>query len=154
MKYEKIHIKTPDDIVALLKYWAKRREENFLAITLDGYHDVIRVHHITKGIVNKTIVHPRECFYLAIKDNAVAIVFVHNHPSGYVEPSQEDNGIIQNLNMAGVILGINVVDNLIIAKNGKYYSYFQNGKMNKWYNEIEMNNYVNMIAAENNKECL
>jgi DNA repair protein RadC len=145
---EKITIRTPNDIAVLLERWTKKREENFLAITLDGHHDVIRVHHISKGIANKTIVHPRECFYPAIKDNAVAVVFTHKHPSGYVQPSEEDNNIAVMLEMAGEILGIHVLDNLIIAKHGLLYSYYKNGRMPIEYTEKDKKDYAKLMAAE------
>jgi DNA repair protein RadC len=86
-------IRHPEDVYSVVKNWAKRKEENFLAVTLNGAHNVIKVHHITKGLVNKTIIHPRECFYPAIKDYATSVVFVHNHPSGNAEPSGDDRNV-------------------------------------------------------------
>jgi DNA repair protein RadC len=146
-----ITIKTPYDIAALLDKWARRREENFIAITLNTHHDVIKVHHISKGSAEKTVVHPRESFYHAIKENVVNIVFAHNHPSGYVQPSPEDNDMATKLEMAGMILGIPVLDNLIFAKNGLFYSYRANKKMNdnSFYTVDEVKAYAELIAAEN-----
>jgi len=134
----------PGDIFNLLKKWARKREENFLLITLNGAHEVIKIHHITKGIVNKTIVHPRECFYPAIKDYAVSVVFAHNHPSGQNKPSEDDNEINIRLKMSSEILGFNMLDNLIITKNS-YFSYREHGELY----EINTNNKIaELIAAE------
>jgi DNA repair protein RadC len=146
-----ITIRTTYDIAALLDKWARRREENFIAITLNTHHDVIKVHHISKGSAEKTVVHCRESFFHAIKDNAVKIAFAHNHPSGYVQPSPEDNDMATKLEMAGMILGIPVLDNLIIARNGLFYSYRANKKMNDdtIYTVDEVKAYAELIAAEN-----
>jgi DNA repair protein RadC len=148
---QQIRITTPADILAITGRWKKRREENFLAITLNGAHAVIRVHHITKGIVNRTIVHPRECFLPAIKDYSTAIAFVHNHPSGSAEPSPEDDTITNRLCMAGSILGINVLDHIIIVPNGNYYySYRRSGKIKGDYSNYELKDFIDAIAAEDN----
>ena len=148
---EKISIRTPVDAVALLKKWANHRQENFLAITLTCKHEVIRVHHITKGILNKTIVHPRECFFPVIRDNASAVMFAHNHPSGYKWPSQDDDDICKRLEMASEILGFHMIDNIIITNDGSYYSYAEEGKMENKYTDEEISDFVDMIAAENMK---
>jgi len=142
----RIQITSPKDIATLLSKWSRKREENFLEVTLDGGHVVIKVHHISKEIANKTIVHPRECFYPAIKDNAVALVFAHNHPSGRVLPSPEDDDIFERLKMAGDILGFHILDNLIISKYG-FYSYRQEGRY-KDYSNNELKNYAELLAAD------
>lgn len=129
---EKIQIKNPSDALPALKRWQKQRQENFIVITLDGAHQIIKVHHVTKGLVNKTIVHPREVFYPAIKDFSTAIMCVHNHPSGSVEPSPEDDEITDRICMAGSILGIRVLDHIIITRFGDYYSYRSNGRISDY----------------------
>ena len=144
----KVLVRSPSDILGILKRWRNRRQENFLAITLDGKHAVIKTHHISKGIVNKTMTHPRECFWPAIKDNAAAIVFAHNHPSGTPEPSPDDNETTDRLCMAGSILGINVLDHVIITKNDNYYSYRRSGGIKDNFTHSELDDFSNMIAAE------
>ena len=114
---ERVKIRFPTDILSLVKRWRNCRQENFIAITLDGSHSVIKVHHISKGLANRTIVHPRECYYPAIKDNAVAIAFVHNHPSGRSKPSENDVEITRRLCAAGKILGFHVLDHIIFTKD-------------------------------------
>jgi DNA repair protein RadC len=126
---EAIQIKNPYNILPLIHKWKNCRQENFLTITLNGAHEVIKVHHISKGLVNKTIVHPRESFYPAIKDLAVAFIFVHNHPSGNASPSSEDEEITSRLSMTAEILGINMLDHIIITPKDTFYSFRQEGKM-------------------------
>ena len=148
---DKVCIQHPQDIAALLKKWSKKRQENFLLITLDGSHTVIRVHHITKGLVNRTLVHPRECFFPAIKDNATAVIFAHNHPSCHVDPSLEDEDMNKKLKMASEILGFHMMDNVIITKYGQFYSFRVNGKLSDEFSDEEYEDYTRMVAAENRK---
>lgn len=106
-------IRTPSNIFALVQPLASAKQECFFAVTLDGAHQPIRTHLVSKGLVNRTVVHPREVFAPAIEDRAVAIIVAHNHPSGQLEPSSEDIEITRRLSSAGEILGINVLDHLI-----------------------------------------
>jgi DNA repair protein RadC len=131
------HIKSPECVLPLLRRWQNRRQENFLAITLNGSHHVIKIHHITKGLANRTIIHPRECFYPTIKDYAVSVIFVHNHPSGSAISSPEDDEITDRLCMSAEILGINMLDHIIITPKNGFYSYRREGKL-----PIKHNGYV------------
>jgi len=70
---------------------------------------------LNKGILDASIVHPREVFKPAIKNSASKIILVHNHPSGDPSPSEEDNEIIQRLKQIGEELGIRVVDSVILG---------------------------------------
>jgi DNA repair protein RadC len=123
-----VRIRIPSDAYDLLRSFATRRQEHFLVLTLNAAHEVIRRHTVTVGLVNRTMVHPREVFYPAIKDNAVAIIVAHNHPSGHVDPSAEDNEVTWKLSEAGVILGIPVLDHVIIGRE-RYYSYLESGSL-------------------------
>ena len=97
---------------------AKNRVESFYVTTLNGAHEIIRTYEVTRGLVNRTMVHPREVFWFAIKDMAADIIVAHNHPSGRVDPSSEDMDITKRLCDAGNLLGIHVLDHLIIGKDG------------------------------------
>jgi len=119
-----------------------------LAVTLNGAHEVIKVHHITKGLVNRTVVHPRECFCPAIKDYASSVAFVHNHPSGNLSPSGEDQNITDRLCMAGSILGFNVVDHIIVGPKGGLFSFRREGAMRENFSQAEKNEFVSYLAAE------
>jgi len=74
------------------------------------------VRDVSKGLVNRTVVHPREVFWYAIKDMASAVVLGHNHPSGRAEPSPDDMDITHRLVEAGHVLGIKVLDHVIVAR--------------------------------------
>lgn len=102
-------------------------QEHFFIFTLNGNLGVIGFHVISKGLVNRTVVHPREVFRPAIADNAVAIIIGHNHPSGYLKPSQEDIDVNRKLNEAGKLIGIPIMDSVIVSYDGTYYSMLENG---------------------------
>jgi DNA repair protein RadC len=123
-----ITFKNPVDIYKYLKRYAKSKQEQFIVITLNGAHEVIKIHIVTIGLVNKTIVHPREVFYRAIQDNASAFVVAHNHPSGKLTPSPEDDEITERLIKASEIMGIYFLDHLIINKEW-YFSYRQESNL-------------------------
>ena len=90
-------IQTPEDILPYVQNYAMCAKEHFVMITLNGGHEIIKIHLISVGTVSKTIIHPREVFREAIKENASSIVICHNHPSGNVEPSDEDIQTTKNL---------------------------------------------------------
>jgi len=119
-------IRQPEDIYALIRHHADRRQERFLCLSLNGAHEVLASRIVTIGLVNKTIVHPREVLADPIQDRASSIVIAHSHPSGNLEPSGEDNEMTQRLKTAAGILGINFLDHLIFSEN-LFFSYRQEG---------------------------
>lgn len=110
-------ISVPADAVKCLEVFRNQSVENFVVITLDGAHSVINTHLITIGLVNRTIIHPREVFRVAILDNASGIILAHNHPSGITSPSREDIEVTQRMIKAGEVIGIAVLDHIIIGKD-------------------------------------
>ena len=118
----------PSDVYQHLMRYTKERQEHMLVITLNGAHMVMKIHVVSIGIMNRALVHPREVFYPAIKDNAAAIVLAHNHPSGNLQPSQEDKSITDRIGQAGKLLGIPMLDHLIISPGG-YYSALESGEL-------------------------
>ena len=133
-------IRHPDDIHNLIKHHADRRQERFLCLSLNGAHEVQAVRIVTIGLVNRTIVHPREVFADPILDRASAIIVAHNHPSGSLKPSGEDFEITQRLKNAADILGIGFLDHLIFSGTG-YFSFSKEGliKKTKMVNGITSN---------------
>lgn len=121
-------ISSPGDAYTVLKRYANARTERFLVVLLNGAHDVVSTRIITVGLLNRTIVHPREVFRPAIVENAAAIVLSHNHPSNRLDPSREDLEISKRLQDAGELLGIPVLDHLIIGRTG-FYSMVEHGQM-------------------------
>ena len=87
---KKVKIHTPKDAMPLLGSLRAAKQESVVILTLDGNNQVIKVHSITRGLVNQSQIHPRETFYPAIQDRAVSILVAHNHPSGNLEPSESD----------------------------------------------------------------
>jgi DNA repair protein RadC len=121
-------VRNPEDIYKIIRHHADRRQERFLCLSLNGAHEVLAVRVVTIGLVNRTIVHPREVFADPIQDRASALVVAHNHPSGNVQPSGEDNEITRRLWAAADILGLNLLDHLIFSEDF-FYSYRQEGAL-------------------------
>lgn len=112
------NVTTPEDVLPRLAWLKYEQQEHMMVVTLDSSNHIIGVHELTTGLVNQTPVHPREAFRAAILDNAVSVIFAHNHPSGSTEPSAEDMSITRVLCASGKILQIPVLDHLIISKSG------------------------------------
>jgi len=109
-------VKTPDDIVGLVRGKLKgKKKEHFLALLLDTRNQLIKVSQISVGSLDASIVHPREVFKEAISASAASVIFVHNHPSGDPEPSEDDVKLTKRLAEAGEIVGIDVLDHIIIG---------------------------------------
>lgn len=87
---EGIKVKNIDDVVKLVEELRTKKQEYFLSLTLDGASYLIQKRIVFIGTLNHSIVHPREVFADAISDRAAGIIFVHNHPSGNIDPSKED----------------------------------------------------------------
>lgn len=118
----------PTDVVPEVAKYVTRKQEHFIIVALNGAHEIIGHKVVTIGLVNRTLVHPREVFRYAIVKNATAIVLVHNHPSGNLEPSEDDDAITRRLVESGQVLGIPVLDHVIIANTG-YFSYLENDRL-------------------------
>ena len=89
-----------------------------MCVSLNGAGEVVGNRIVTVGLANHSLIHPREVFADAITDRATSVILVHNHPSGVLEPSNQDILITKQLVEAGSILGIKVLDHLIITKKG------------------------------------
>jgi DNA repair protein RadC len=113
---ERLSIQSPEDIVRT--YASKFKDlvqEEFWLFPLNAVNKLLEPKQISKGILNSSLAHPRECFREAITQSAAAVIFLHNHPSGNPEPSQEDIAMTRQLVESGKILGITVHDHIIIA---------------------------------------
>lgn len=102
------------------------KKECFYVIMLDSAMKKISDIEISRGLLNASLVHPREVFNPAIKNNSKGIILIHNHPSGLLKPSEEDIKTTNRLVESSVILGIPVYDHLIISASG-YFSFKENG---------------------------
>lgn len=111
-------ISSPEEVAEiLLPKLRDEPQEKFFSVLLNTNYEIISVQEIAKGTLDKSLVHPREVFRMAIKKNSKAVVVAHNHPSGDVTPSKEDIKITRRLQDAGDIVGIELVDHLIIGDN-------------------------------------
>jgi DNA repair protein RadC len=103
-----------------------KAKEHFKLILLNTRNKIIRISTISIGTLNASLVHPREVFKEALIHNASSVILAHNHPSGETEPSEEDRGITKRLRDAGKIMGIEVLDHIIVTRNG-YISFKEQG---------------------------
>jgi len=101
-------------------------QEEFHALLLSARHSVIREVFITRGILDASLIHPREVFRPAITQSAAAIILVHNHPSGDPTPSAEDRAVTKQLSAVGRTVGIGIVDHVVIG-DGRFVSLADNG---------------------------
>lgn len=121
-----VRISRAQDVLPLVSDLIDKRQEHFVCISLNGANEVIEKRTVTVGLLNMSPVHPREVFADVLVDRAAAVVFVHNHPSGDLQPSDADLKMHEQLTDAGNILGIRVLDHLIVSKRG-YLSYQEAG---------------------------
>lgn len=91
------------------------KQEEFHVVLLDEKHQVIKSEQITVGLLDKSLVHPREVFKPAIRESASALILIHNHPSGDPMPSQEDKTITRDLKKAAETLGLRILDHVILS---------------------------------------
>jgi DNA repair protein RadC len=120
-------VRSPRDVVEL---FACRLQdlpvEEFHVAVLDSQHRLERDIMVTRGILNSSLVHPREVFREAIAERAAAIILVHNHPSGDPTPSADDRVVTEQLVAAGRLLDIPVHDHIVIGR-GRYTSFAEAG---------------------------
>lgn len=105
----------PTDILPAIRHFVTRPQEYFIVISLNGAHEVIKSRVVSIGILNRTLIHPREVFCDPLKDRAASIILAHNHPSGNLDPSSEDIEVTKRLKEAGDILGISILDHIIFS---------------------------------------
>ncbi len=94
--------------------------EQFLVLLLNSKNRIIKDEIVSVGILNASLIHPREVFKSAIRESANAIILVHNHPSGDPMPSEEDKVVTGIFKEAGRLLNIQVLDHVIIGRNSHY----------------------------------
>ena len=120
---DRMQITTPRSIAEfLLPQYGDRPVEQFGVVLLDTKHRVLRTTVLSIGTLDASIVHPREVFREAAAAGAAALVLFHNHPSGDPEPSDEDVKLTVRLVAAGVLMGIDVIDHVVLA-GVRYYSF-------------------------------
>jgi DNA repair protein RadC len=116
---ERPRIRGPSDVFSLMA--PRLRDlphEEFHVLLLNSQHRVLDDLPVTRGILDASLIHPREVFRPAIVGKASAIVLVHNHPSGDPTPSSEDRAVTRQMVQAGRAIGIRVLDHVIVSDGG------------------------------------
>lgn len=120
-------VRSADEVMAYLKHSLRdKNREAFLVIYLNGRNQILKMEELFKGTLTTSAVYPREVVKRALDNNAAALVFVHNHPSGNPNPSQDDLTITKKLKAAAKAIDVSIHDHLIIAGN-EVYSFADNG---------------------------
>ena len=115
--YKSMELTDPEKVFKFMRSKIKDyHKEHFYLIALSTRNWT--VNEVSIGTLDSSLVHPREVFSEAIKNKAASVIFVHNHPSGDPEPSEDDLVITKRLVESGKILGIEVIDHIIVVKNG------------------------------------
>ena len=125
-----VAIKNPIDIAKILQNILKtedkidQEKEHFYIIHLNNRNNIKMIELATLGTLNSSLIHPRETYRRAILEGSAKIMIAHNHPSGTVEPSEDDLTITQQLKKAGNIIDIELLDHIIFTEKN-YLSFKQ-----------------------------
>lgn len=128
IKPEGLKIGTPADVLPLIRHFADRKQEHFLAVTINGANEVLQVRVVSIGLIDRGPVHPREVFADALTDRASGIIVAHNHPAGSLDPSPADIDATKQIKQAGEIIGIELLDHIIFNRKG-YFSFLEEGSL-------------------------
>ncbi|MFA5319864.1 MAG: DNA repair protein RadC [Candidatus Omnitrophota bacterium] len=109
---------SPGDVFESLKDIRESRKEHFVVFYLDSRNQQIRREIVSVGTINSSLVHPREVFEGAVKYLATNVIVAHNHPSGELRASEKDIAVTQRLRDSGSLLGIELLDHIIVSKEG------------------------------------
>lgn len=126
-------IKTPHDVLKVIaKELATYDREVFLILNMKTNGQVININVCSIGTLNASLVSPREVFKSAVLSNAGVFLCVHNHPSGNLEPSQDDKNITKRLQECGRLMDIRMMDHIIVAgETGEMFSFKQEGLLDQ-----------------------
>jgi len=118
----------PSDVLKVVPEIREERKEHFVCLYLNARTQLIHKALISVGTLSGSLVHPREVFAPALEHAASAVILIHNHPSGDPTPSNDDLNLTHRLVEAGLILGIEVIDHIIVAKE-RWVSLKQTGEL-------------------------
>ncbi len=131
--FENLEIKNADKVTQIFKAILEAEnkvdqdKEHFWTVGLNQRNGIKYIELVTLGTLNASLVHPREVFRMAIFEGIAALIIVHNHPSGNIDPSDDDLTIIQKLKKAGEIIGIKIMDSIIVTIKGNNFSWVDKG---------------------------
>jgi len=112
----------PMAVYEQLKNIRCRQKEHFIVLLLNTQNEIIGREIVSVGTINCSIVHPREVYQPALMAGCSHIILSHNHPSGGLLPSVEDQQVTKRLQSSGKLLGVEMIDHVIVSQDG-YYSF-------------------------------
>ena len=107
---------SPKDVWEKMEDLRDSKKEHFVVFYLDTRNQIIKREIISIGTLNASLIHPREVFEPAIRHSTAQIIIAHNHPSGIIDPSDEDKEVTIRLEEAGKLLGIEIIDHIIVTR--------------------------------------
>lgn len=116
-KRNEIIIQNSKGVLSIVYDLRDKKKEHLICLYLNARNVLIKKETISIGLLDKSLIHPREIFYPATELHAASIILVHNHPSGDSTPSEKDNQIIEKIVQAGEIMGIPILDFIIISES-------------------------------------
>ncbi len=140
-----------DDVYRLVKDEAASYDrEHFNALYLNSRNQLLGIETVSIGTINKAAIYPRDIIKSALLLQATALILMHNHPSGSLEPSPEDKNITRLIMRAARLFGIKVLDHLVIGEGG-YYSFSSKGLIDQYEADLLMaenkQNAINSIIS-------
>lgn len=117
-KTNEITVKNYQDVLSLTHDLKEKKKEYLVCLYLNARNVLLKKEIVSVGLLDKTLLHPREIFHPATELNAASVVLVHNHPSGDSSPSKKDIQVIEKIAQAGKIMGIPVIDFVIVSEDG------------------------------------
>lgn len=133
VNYETMRIDCPGKISLMLQallHMDELAEEHCYMIALNNSNKIVGIFLLSKGTVNECLISPREVFMRALLIGAVQIILCHNHPSGNITPSMEDDKLTMRIKEAGKLINIALIDHIIIA-GSQYFSFDEAGILRK-----------------------
>lgn len=118
----------PQDVFETVKHYFDEEQERFIVLGVNGGGEIIFSKVVTVGLLDRTLIHPREVFSDALKMRCASIFVAHNHPSRNLEPSTPDKASTHRLKEAGELLGIQLLDHIIFSDED-FFSFREHGEM-------------------------
>ena len=129
-------INNVQNVITLAFDIRNKKKEHLICLHLDSRNALIKKETLSIGLLDKSLIHPREIFSSALENKAANIILIHNHPSGDPNPSKQDEKIAKKISEAGQIMGVLLLDFVIIAKNGH----------NSFYQALKRDNALDYVA--------
>jgi adenine-specific DNA-methyltransferase len=140
------------DAISLTSDIRDKKKEYLVCLYLNARNALLKKEIISIGILDKSIIHPREIFGPAVELRAAGIVLLHNHPSGDVAPSKQDIEVVNKILEAGKIMGVNVIDFIIVSENDahSFFTETQNAdsKLTQYVSDGVQNSLFDLLETE------